>query len=72
MAMPSLTDDVAHHPATASGYPLPARRRADQRILFIIRTQTRAHAAAVQVLRHPSALATIVVFLPAPTRHLRT
>ena len=72
MAMPSLTDDAAHYPATAPGYPPPARRRAESaHPVHHPQYTTRAHAAAAsRCCVHPSALATIVVFLPAPTRHI--
>ena len=72
MAMPSLTDDAARHLATAPGCPPPARRRAESAYpVHHPRYTIRAHAAAAsRCCAHPSALAAIVVFLPAPARHI--
>ncbi len=69
--MPSLTDDAAHHPATAPGYPPQHGGELSQRILFIIRnTQHASRGSSVQVLRSPVGPGNNRLFLPAPTRHI--
>ena len=72
MAMPLLADDAARHPATVPGCPPPARRRAESAHPAHHRQYTtRAHAAAAsRCCVPPSAPAAIVVFLPAPARHI--
>ncbi len=69
--MPSLTDDAACHPATVPGCHRQHGGELSQRILFIIRnTHTRSRGSSVQVLRSPVGPGSIVVFLPAPARHI--
>ncbi len=69
--MPSLTDDAACHPATDLAAHRQHGGELSQRILFIIAIHnTRSRGSSVQVLRSPVGLATIVVFLPAPARHI--
>ncbi len=69
--MPLLADDAARHPATVLAAHRQHGGELSQRILLIIAIHnTRSRGSSVQVLRSPVGPAAIVVFLPAPARHI--
>lgn len=71
MAMPLLADDAARHPATVLAAHRQHGGELSQRILLIIgNTQHALTRQQRQCCVHPSAPAAIVVFLPAPARHI--
>ncbi len=71
--MPSLTDDAARHRPQYLAAHRQHGGELSQRILSSSAIHnTRSRGSSVQVLRYPSALAAIAVFLPAPARHIAT